>query len=66
MVDNKNIKTSEEEADKMLGAFVPAKLFWEFKKAAAERKEKMRDAIVNAAYLYLDAVKEEAKQNGQK
>ena len=41
------------DAEKMLGAFVPEEVFWEFKKAAAARKEKMSEAMINAAYLYI-------------
>ena len=52
MADTKK-KLLAVDAEKMLGAFVPEELFWEFKKAAADRKEKMSEAMINAAYLYI-------------
>ena len=52
MADTKK-KISADDAEKMLGAFVPESVFWEFKKAAAARKEKMSEAMINAAYLYI-------------
>lgn len=54
----------EDEETKMLGALVPIDLFWQFKQIAAQRKESMQVAIMNAAYLYLDAEKGEARKNG--
>ena len=52
MADTKK-KISADEAEKMLGAFVPESVFWDFKRAAAARKEKMSEAMINAAYLYI-------------
>jgi len=43
---------------KSLGALVPSELYYAFKEAAAKRQEQMQEAIINAAYLYIDAIKE--------
>lgn len=57
MADNKkNSPGEKEELEKLLGANVPESLYWKFKKAAAERNEKMQDAIIHAAYLYIDVI----------
>lgn len=53
-----NNEAKQEEVKKMLGAFVPETVYWAFKKVAAQRQEDMQEAILNAAYLYLDAEKE--------
>lgn len=52
----------EEETTKMLGAHVPEELYWEFKNAAAKRKEPLKDAIAHAARMYIDSVPSESKQ----
>jgi len=48
-----NVNT-EVSSEKLLSGLVPAEIYWEFKKQAAERKESMREAICNAALLYID------------
>jgi hypothetical protein len=48
------LKNNAEEVTKLLGAQVPIKIFWEFKKAAADRKESMTEAILNAGMLYIE------------
>lgn len=58
MADTKK-KILAVDAEKMLGAFVPEEVFWDFKKAAAARKEKMSEAMINAAYLYISIVDDE-------
>lgn len=58
MAVTKKKKEEGLEQDKMLGAFVPAELFWKFKEAAASRKETMGEAMMNAAYLYLSIDKD--------
>jgi hypothetical protein len=66
-LDNaKTNKVNKDMVEKMLGAFVPEDLYWQFKNTATIRKEQMKDAIIHAAYLYIDAVnateeKQEAK-----
>lgn len=60
---NKAVTCSEEPETKLLGAQVPEDIYWQFKNMASSRKETMQEAILNAAYLYLDADKE-AKKNG--
>lgn len=50
-------KISADER-KMLGAHVPEELYWQFKNAAASRKEQLKDAIAHAAMMYIDAHKE--------
>lgn len=52
--------SQDKDREKMLGALVPAELFWEFKKTAAGRGEGMREALMNAVHLYL-AIEEEDK-----
>jgi hypothetical protein len=60
---NKEAQTIQqeiEEATKMLGAHVPMSLYWEFKKAAAGRNEQLKEAVVHAARMYIDAIKAQA------
>lgn len=47
-------KTDIDETMKLLGAHVPASLYWAFKEAASNRKEKMFEAVCNAARLYIE------------
>lgn len=49
----KNEHKLEQEDTKLLGSQVPENIYWLFKHAAAQRKESMRDAIINAALLYI-------------
>lgn len=49
----------EQEDTKLLGSQVPENIYWLFKNAAAQRKETMRDAIINAALLYISIEEEE-------
>jgi hypothetical protein len=65
MADVKD-KVVTDKTEKMLGAFVDEDLFWKFKKAAADRKEKMSEAIANAAYLYLDIDKNKEAESNDK
>lgn len=55
-MNDKNTVPSTEE--KMLGAKVPADVYWEFKRQAAMRKEGMAEALTHAALLYINAIKE--------
>ena len=55
-------KPSESNTDKdtkMLGAQIPADIYWTFKACAGKRKERMEEAVRNAALLYIDADKAE-------
>lgn len=45
-------KTPGEQ--KMLGAMIDEDIVWKFKEAASSRREDMRQAIRNAALLYID------------
>lgn len=54
---NTAVDCTEEEATKMLGAHVSEDLYWEFKNAAAKRKEPLKVAICHAARMYIDAGK---------
>lgn len=51
---------SQDDKEKMLGALVPKDLFWKFKQTASNRHEKMVEAVIHAAELYI-AIEEEAK-----
>lgn len=42
---------------KMVGGKIPEDLYWDFKKAQADRKENAQEALEHAIMLYLDAVK---------
>jgi hypothetical protein len=64
LADGKEKAPTGSEEEKMLGAFVPASLYWLFKNVAAQRREKMQEAIITAAYLYIDAI--EGGENGCK
>jgi len=44
----------DETDTKMLGAKVPTDIYWKFKEAAARRGERMEEAMLNAALLYID------------
>lgn len=60
MAENTTIELTEEE--KLLSGNIPESVFWEFKRIAAERKENMKTAVLNAALLYIYAVSEEVKE----
>ncbi len=51
-----------EPETKMLGGQIDAQLYWAFKKAAAERKETMQEALTNAVLLYLDIGKKATEE----
>lgn len=53
----KTAEVSEDEETRMLGAHVPEELYWDFKNAAAKRKEHLKNAIAHAARMYIDAGK---------
>lgn len=53
---------AEPTNEKMLNGLVPEDVFWEFKKVAAERKDNMKSAILNAALLYIHAIPEDLKE----
>jgi hypothetical protein len=65
MADQEKVVTNDVE-EKMLGAFVPKDLFWQFKETAAGRKEKMCEAIAHAAYLYIAVEEKGDSSNGRK
>lgn len=44
----------DKEGTMLLGAHVPSSLYWKFKAVAGQRKEKMMEAVMNAAMLYID------------
>lgn len=46
--------STDDNDEKMLGALVPNELYWQFKKAAAERNESMKTALEVAARLYVE------------
>lgn len=48
-----NIESIEDE--KLLSGYVPADIYWEFKKAASVRHEKLKDALKHAALMYIYA-----------
>lgn len=48
------LKEFSDETRKMLGALVPESVYKMFKSEAAIRGEKMEEAILNAAYMYLE------------
>jgi len=58
----------EQSEEKLLSGYVPADVYWDFKKAAADRKENLKEALMNAALLYIDAVPNKEVDNigGQK
>lgn len=56
-------KNSTEEETKLLGAQIPESIFWRFKSVAAERKESMAEAILNAAMLYIEFQPKEVEVN---
>ena len=49
------LTTNDIPETKMLGAHVDADLYWMFKKAAAGRNERLKEAITHAARMYIDA-----------
>lgn len=51
--------TNDNPETKMLGAHVDVDLYWMFKKAAAGRNERLKEAITHAARMYIDAAKRE-------
>jgi len=51
--------TNDSPKTKMLGAHVDVDLYWTFKKAAAGRNERLKEAITHAARMYIDAAKRE-------
>lgn len=52
--------TNQEQSEmKLLGGLVPLDVYWKFKKAAANRKEGMKEAILNAALLYIGVTNDE-------
>jgi hypothetical protein len=56
---NENICTNQKEEAKSIGALIPAKLYWQFKRIQAERKETATQAIENAIRLYIELDTEE-------
>jgi hypothetical protein len=54
----------KEEDTKMLGAKVPSSIYWKFKEIAANRGERMEEAILNAALLYVDLTPSEKLATG--
>ena len=48
---------------KSLGAVVPEQLYWDFKDAAAKRKESMQEAIIHAARMYVDVESDAEEAN---
>lgn len=59
--------SSEQDAQanksKYLGACVDLDLYWRFKSTAAERNEPLKEALINAIYMYLDISDEEVIGN---
>lgn len=53
------VVSSESTNTKLLGAHVDEDVYWAFKKAAAMRGETSKEAILHAAYMYMDAAKVE-------
>jgi Sec7-like guanine-nucleotide exchange factor len=51
---NLNRVSMEVEEAKMLGALVPADIYWKFKEMVTKRKENMQEAMVHAALLYIE------------
>lgn len=51
--------TNGNPKTKMLGAHVDVDLYWSFKKAAAGRNERLKEAITHAARMYIDAANRE-------
>jgi len=49
------IHAMAEDDMKLLSGLVPAEIYWEFKKQAAQRKEKMQEALKQAALMYITA-----------
>jgi hypothetical protein len=57
MENNKVEQNTEDDEMKLLSGLIPAQLYWDFKRVAVLRKETLKDALKNAALLYIDVEK---------
>lgn len=49
-------QNNKEPKERMLGALVPDDIYWKFKGVASNRKESLKEAVFNAALLYINAI----------
>lgn len=58
-VKSPEVSNIVEPSTKLLGAHIDEQVYWAFKQAAAKRGETSKEAILHAAYMYIDAAKPE-------
>lgn len=48
---------------RILSGIIPEETYWQFKAVAAQRKEKIKDALEQAALMYIHACDEEEEED---